>query len=161
MQRAFVSVAFLSCLAVMSCAPSNLASRDSAAAPAKISPKRLVAAIQSEPKVLTNTLVISSGQPGVPELEEMLTQGLIDVDPQGTKFPILAEAIPTLENGLWKVAPDGSMDTTWTIRPGVQWHDGAPFTTDDLIFTLQLVRDPVLLEFQRPALAVDRGCESD
>src|SRR5205807_5899984 len=121
----------------MSCAPANLANRDAGAAPAETALKRLVAAIQSEPKVLTNTLVISSGQPGVPELEEMLTQGLVDVDPEGTKVPVLAEAIPTLENGLWKLGSDGSMDTTWTLRPGVLWHDGTPLTTDDLLFTMQ------------------------
>src|SRR2546421_5773876 len=129
MRRTFSALILFAGLIALSCTPSNSANRDAGAAPAKVAPKRLVAAIQSEPKVLTNTLVISSGQPGVPELEEMLTQGLVDVDPEGTKVPVLAEAIPTLENGLWKLGSDGSMDTTWTIRPGVYWHDGNPVTT--------------------------------
>jgi peptide/nickel transport system substrate-binding protein len=33
------------------------------------------------------------------------------------------------------------METSWTIKPGVTWHDGTPFTTDDLLFTLQVGRD--------------------
>ena len=32
---------------------------------------------------------------------------------------------------------------TWTVslRPGVQWHDGEPFTADDVAFTFQYFRD--------------------
>ena len=49
--------------------------------------------------------------------------------------------MPTLENGLWKTTPDGRMETTWTIREGARWHDGALFTTDDLLFTATVGRD--------------------
>ena len=30
----------------------------------------------------------------------------------------LAETVPTIDNGLWKVAPDGRMEMTWKIRAG-------------------------------------------
>jgi len=56
----------------------------------------------------------------------------------------LAEAAPSVENGLWKLMPDGRMETTWRIRQGAQWHDGTPFTTQDLRFTADIVRDPEL-----------------
>jgi peptide/nickel transport system substrate-binding protein len=36
----------------------------------------------------------------------------------------------------------------WKIRPGTTWHDGTPFTTDDLLFTLQLAQDPSLPELR-------------
>ncbi len=36
------------------------------------------------------------------------------------------------------------MQTTWSIRRGSQWHDGAPFTSDDLRFTAQLLQGPEL-----------------
>lgn len=34
--------------------------------------------------------------------------------------------------------------TVWTfhLRPGVKWHDGAPFTADDVKFTFDRARDP-------------------
>ncbi|MBM2812175.1 MAG: hypothetical protein HW416_2934, partial [Chloroflexi bacterium] len=35
----------------------------------------------------------------------------------------------------------GRMETTWKIRPGVSWHDGAPFTADDLLFTARIGQD--------------------
>ncbi|MEA2642724.1 MAG: hypothetical protein QOF51_4118, partial [Chloroflexota bacterium] len=35
------------------------------------------------------------------------------MDDHGTLRPELAEAVPSAENGLWKVFPDGRMETTW------------------------------------------------
>jgi len=65
----------------------------------------------------------------------LVNPGLSVVDDQGVRRPALAEAVPTLENGLWKLLPDGRMELTWRIRAGVRWHDGTAFTTDDLLFT--------------------------
>jgi peptide/nickel transport system substrate-binding protein len=61
------------------------------------------------------------------------------VDPKGTLLPRLASEIPSVENG--GVSPDG---LNWRIklREGVTWHDGKPFTADDVKFTLDLLRDP-------------------
>jgi peptide/nickel transport system substrate-binding protein len=42
------------------------------------------------------------------------------------------------------VLPDGRMETTWKLRPGIRWHDGEPFTTQDLLFTIQVARDKEL-----------------
>jgi peptide/nickel transport system substrate-binding protein len=41
----------------------------------------------------------------------------------------------------WEVSEDG---LTWTIglREGVTWHDGEPFTANDVKFTLELCSDP-------------------
>lgn len=55
--------------------------------------------------------------------------------------------MPSLENGLWKLLPDGRMETTWKIRPGAVWHDGTSFTTDDLVFTALTGNDPELPDF--------------
>ncbi len=74
-------------------------------------------------------------------LRALVNPGLSVVDEKGVRRPALAETIPTLENGFWTTFPDGRMETTWTIRQGVRWHDGAPFTTDDLLFTVLVGRD--------------------
>src|SRR5436309_8289985 len=152
--------ALLVCLVLASCAPGSGTERGGSAPQPSAGPTRLVAAIQSDPSVLTNTLVISSGQPGVPEIEEMINVGLTDADPDGVRQPYLAEATPTLENGLWKLFPDGSMDTSWTIRPNARWHDGTPVTTDDLLFTLQLNQDPQLVEFNNPRFRLISGVDA-
>lgn len=41
----------------------------------------------------------------------------------------------------WDISPDGRT-ITFHLRKGVQWHDGAPFTADDCLFTYQRLRDP-------------------
>jgi peptide/nickel transport system substrate-binding protein len=46
--------------------------------------------------------------------------------------PELATAVPTLQNG--GISPDGKT-IVYHLRRGVFWHDGRPFTADDVIFT--------------------------
>jgi len=59
--------------------------------------------------------------------------------PDGVLVPILAAEIPSPENG--GVAPDGRT-VTWKLKRNVRWHDGKPFTADDVVFTWEYVRDP-------------------
>ncbi len=41
----------------------------------------------------------------------------------------------------WEVSPDGKR-ITFHLRKGVKWHDGAPFTSDDVMFTYRKMIDP-------------------
>jgi peptide/nickel transport system substrate-binding protein len=41
----------------------------------------------------------------------------------------------------WDVSRDGRT-ITFHLRKGVQWHDGAPFTAEDCLFTYQRLMDP-------------------
>jgi peptide/nickel transport system substrate-binding protein len=60
-------------------------------------------------------------------------------DLDGNLAPVLAAEIPDIENG--GVAPDG-MSVTWKLKKDVQWHDGHPFTADDVVFTGEYAGDP-------------------
>src|SRR6267378_1289159 len=60
-------------------------------------------------------------------------------DPDGVLCPTLAAEIPDLENG--GLAKDGK-SVTWKLKQGVQWHDGKPFTADDVVFNWQYAADP-------------------
>ncbi|MEI8146071.1 MAG: peptide ABC transporter substrate-binding protein [Alphaproteobacteria bacterium] len=60
-------------------------------------------------------------------------------DAEGNLIPVLAASIPTFENGL--LARDGK-SVTWKLKPNVKWHDGKPFTADDVIFNWQYSKDP-------------------
>ena len=64
---------------------------------------------------------------------------LADFDVDGKMVPILADGIPSLDNG--QVAQDG-MSVTWKLKPNVTWSDGQPFTADDVKFTFEYVSDP-------------------
>jgi peptide/nickel transport system substrate-binding protein len=60
-------------------------------------------------------------------------------DPDGNLVPVLAAEIPDIENG--GVAADGK-SVTWKLKTGVHWHDGQPFTADDVVFNWQYATDP-------------------
>jgi peptide/nickel transport system substrate-binding protein len=60
-------------------------------------------------------------------------------DPDGNLIPVLAAELPDVENG--GIAADG-MSLTWKLKKGVQWHDGRPFTADDVVFNWEYAADP-------------------
>jgi peptide/nickel transport system substrate-binding protein len=60
-------------------------------------------------------------------------------DNDGELVPILAAEIPTRANG--GVSADGKT-ITWKLKPNVQWHDGKPFSADDVVFTWEFAADP-------------------
>ncbi len=126
-----------------------------AAPPRAAGPKKITAVIRSDPKTVSNKINATGGasQTGIDALEQLLHAGLVQFDAQDQLLPQLAEAVPTLENGLWKLFPDGEMETTWKIREGARWHDGAPFTADDLVFTATVERDRDLTLLNRPEYA--------
>lgn len=61
------------------------------------------------------------------------------VDETGTFFPVLATEVPSIENG--GISEDG---LSWkvTLRNDVKWHDGQPFSAEDVAFTLSLIMNP-------------------
>jgi peptide/nickel transport system substrate-binding protein len=102
--------------------------------PRQTGPKRIVAAIYGDLPIIRSQ--INTITPGVVEIEALVNGGLATMDDGGNLQPQLADAVPTIENGLWKLLPDGRMETTWRIREGARWHDGAPFTAADVQFTI-------------------------
>ena len=78
-------------------------------------------------------------------LAEVHTVALVTEDLHGGLEPRLAAALPSFEQSTIVVLPDGRMRTTWKLRPNVKWHDGAPFTAEDIEFSFAVARDPELL----------------
>jgi peptide/nickel transport system substrate-binding protein len=56
--------------------------------------------------------------------------------------PLLAASVPTVRNGGVRLLTDGGMDVTWTLRPGVTWHDGTAVTSADVKFTVDAINGP-------------------
>jgi peptide/nickel transport system substrate-binding protein len=123
-------------------------------------PKRLVAAIQGSPNGVYNPPNLTNRPRGIDELTILVHAGLSIFDVSGGLHPQLAEAVPSVENGLWRLLPDGGMETTWKIRDGSVWHDGAPFTADDLAFAVQVSSDPDLPAFKDAAFNSIAGADA-
>jgi peptide/nickel transport system substrate-binding protein len=60
-------------------------------------------------------------------------------DNDGNLVPILAAEIPSIANG---GVLEGGKVVRWRLKKGVTWHDGKPFTADDVVFTWEYARDP-------------------
>ncbi|MBY0317268.1 MAG: peptide ABC transporter substrate-binding protein [Reyranella sp.] len=60
-------------------------------------------------------------------------------DADGNLQPVLAASIPGREDGT--LAADGK-SVIWKLKQGVRWHDGKPFTADDVVFNWEYAKDP-------------------
>jgi len=60
-------------------------------------------------------------------------------DPDGNLKPVLAASLPGREDGT--LAADGK-SVTWKLKRGVTWHDGKPFTADDVVFNWEYAKNP-------------------
>lgn len=71
---------------------------------------------------------------------------LVGIDARGQPDPDLAEAIPTVEAGGASLTGQGDLRqlaTTFRLRRGARWSDGQPLTARDVVFTWQLLLNPL------------------
>ena len=52
---------------------------------------------------------------------------LVERDARARPYPALAESYRAISETVWE----------FKLRPGVTWHDGRPFTADDIVFTVE------------------------
>jgi peptide/nickel transport system substrate-binding protein len=69
----------------------------------------------------------------------MFYEPLAGWDPDGNPLAVLAAEVPSHDNG--GLSSDGK-SVTWKLKRDVKWHDGAPFTADDVVFNWQYSSDP-------------------
>jgi peptide/nickel transport system substrate-binding protein len=76
------------------------------------------------------------------DIQTCIVEGLTTTDERMRVVPLLATEVPTIENGDVRLRADGGMDVVWKLRPGVKWHDGTPFTSADVQFTVDAINGP-------------------
>jgi peptide/nickel transport system substrate-binding protein len=87
----------------------------------------LVIAQHPEPSVLTTAITTS---PPTQQISAKVFDGLVSLTPTNGPQPQLATA--------WTVSDDG-LTVTFRLRPNVRWHDGKPFTSEDVAFSVMEV----------------------
>lgn len=113
----------------------NLPASLRAAQPPSAPKGQVVAGLSQEPTVFHPLM------PGI-EVDQgvwwQIFSTLWYIDPQGQFQPDLAKEVPTIENGglsadglIWKVK----------LRNDAKWHDGTPFTAEDVKFSIDLVNN--------------------
>lgn len=73
------------------------------------------------------------------DIEACVVEGLVVNDEAMNIVPVLAADVPTIANGDVVLRPDGGMDVTWRLRPGVRWHDGVSHSSADVKFTVDAI----------------------
>jgi len=127
-QRVAARIVMLSTLVASACAPPPTEGTATTADPsARAQPKKLTAAL-----LKPNLVDIRDGQAN--RITNFIVGAPLRIDPYDQPASELVEQVPTAENGQWLVAPDGTMEMRFTIRPNAIWHDGHPITTDDVLF---------------------------
>jgi peptide/nickel transport system substrate-binding protein len=130
-------------LALVGCGPAAPARPEPAAdgGGAPTSPKVVTIGLNEDPPGMWE-VATQVGGAGGRQLLPVVSQFLAVIGADGTPHPRLLAELPSVERGTWKLLPDGTMETVWKLRPDVVWHDGTPFTAEDVIFSWQVNRDP-------------------
>jgi peptide/nickel transport system substrate-binding protein len=120
-------------VSMLACAPASapVDRRDTPASASSAQPRSIVVGVRYElisgqSKALNNSN--SDAQ------KRLFNASLALMDARGQVRPYLAEALPQLNTESWKVSPDGTMVTTYHLRPNLTWHDGQPLSADDFVF---------------------------
>jgi peptide/nickel transport system substrate-binding protein len=128
--------------------PSSQSSQSSGAPAAQAAPRILNLGVQREPASFEPELIgaaASSAAGGGLQYRPIAMDDLTVPQPGGGSYEArLAQEMPSVEKGTWKLNSDGTMDLTWKLRPNITWHDGAPFTTADITFAYEVRQDPTL-----------------
>ncbi|HXI17166.1 MAG TPA: ABC transporter substrate-binding protein, partial [Chloroflexota bacterium] len=64
----------------------------------------------------------------------LIFSGLTRPDANGQPVADLAES--------WEISPDGKT-YTFVIRANARWHDGTPVSSEDVLFTIRTIQDPL------------------
>lgn len=66
------------------------------------------------------------------DIDRLIFSGLLKFDSRGIPLPDLAES--------WGISQDGKI-YNFTLRQGLKWHDGQPLSAEDVIFTVEKIRE--------------------
>lgn len=69
------------------------------------------------------------------DLIDLIYNGLFAVDGKGNLIPSLADKVD--------ISPDQKQYTVY-LKENVFWHDGVPFTADDVVFTIDSIQNPLI-----------------
>ncbi|OEU72791.1 MAG: peptide-binding protein [Desulfuromonadales bacterium C00003107] len=100
---------------------------------------------EAGPPVAGDTLIMGSGADAVNLLPVLASDGTSgDINGLVYNGLVRYDKDLNIEGELaerWEISPD-NLTLTFHLRQGVRWHDGAPFTAEDVLFTYRLLVDP-------------------
>ncbi len=159
----WAAVLVLVSMSVLGCAPGSVPSSPAggsatgARGPESV-PKTLTMAFQAFPSSPAGKL--QGGGRGNVQFHWIFNAYLSGLDSVSKPQPMLAESVPSVENGTWKLNPDGSMETVWKIRSTALWHDGRPIVSKDFALAWEVINDPAMPVPRRAVESLMTGIET-
>ncbi len=95
--------------------------------------------VAADPRTLNPLLAVPDASSVEQQLARLAFEPFVDLDERGRPRPALLAAIPSRLNG--GLSADGRT-IRYRLRHGVEWSDGTPVTSADVLFTLHAIRDP-------------------
>lgn len=83
---------------------------------------------------------VLANSPADIDLVSLIYSGLMRKNPDGILFPDLAEK--------YEISKDGLI-YTFILKDKIYFHDGKPVTADDVIFTVNAIKDPVIKSLRK------------
>src|SRR5581483_2981500 len=112
----------------------------------------VIAARGEPPSIAARPLVPFSGALAPPTA--IFNATLDENDEKGVTHALLAEALPQPNTDTWRVLPDGTMETTYHLKPNLTWQDGTPLAADDFVFAYQVYSKPELGAASTPPIGL-------
>ena len=81
----------------------------------------------------SNLLPVLASDSASSDINGLVYNGLVRYDKDLKLEGVLAES--------WEISED-NLSITFHLRKGLSWHDGAPFTSDDVLFTYRMYINP-------------------
>jgi peptide/nickel transport system substrate-binding protein len=130
-------------LAMAACGPAGPSSSSSGGSQTTAAPSHTIVFLTHvEPGVLTPHRALT-GTGSVPsDAIRLFNASLFMHDERAIPQAYLVESRPQLNSDSWQVFPEGRMETTYRLRSGLTWHDGAPLTADDFVFGWRVALAP-------------------
>lgn len=84
------------------------------------------------------------------QVQEHIFEKLVNLDTSSQPEPGLAVSWQAIDDETWE----------FKLREGVTWHDGTPFTADDVIYTFDRLRGGISGAPASPAFQLDKGSKT-
>lgn len=128
-----VAAMVLAVFGVAGCKPATDTGKDKSEEP--VVGGTLTIGYEQEPAIL-NPLIEGGDMMATKDVLSQVLLGLVRIKPDFTYEPMLAEEIPTVENG---GVTENPFTVTWKIKEEAVWSDGTPVSADDVKFTYDTI----------------------
>ncbi|HEY3118448.1 MAG TPA: ABC transporter substrate-binding protein [Chloroflexota bacterium] len=140
--RCRFAAAIFGLILVAACGPSGV-STGPAPSGSQVAPNRILNIVtQVEPSSLSEHRALYTTSGDAADAKRLFNASFYLADIQGVARPLLLDQGPQLNTDSWRVNPDGTMNTIYRLRSNLTWHDGTPFTADDMVLSWQMAKNP-------------------